>query len=77
MDLITFCCIVLICLFVVSTIMDNIRDKRRTIGNLRIDKSDSDGPLMFLELTSSFEEISKHDYVTLRVVYGSYLDPHK
>ena len=46
----------------------------RSSGALRIDRSDPDGPYMFLELErSDAEKIMQNGYVTLRVDTKSYI----
>lgn len=42
-------------------------------GRLRIDKSDSDGPYLFLELKEPVESLEKRDYAYLKVVQENFL----
>ena len=58
--------------FVVSSI---IRRKHR-VGFLRIDKSDPDGPYLFLELKKSVNEIIAQRTVLLEVKREDFI-PHK
>lgn len=44
-----------------------------TIGTLRIETSDPDGPYLFLELDKGVGDISKEEYVRLRVSNESYI----
>ena len=39
----------------------------RAIGALRIDRSDPDGPYLFLELAKDVDPVSTHKYVILKV----------
>lgn len=50
--------------------------KKHTIGTLRIDNSDSDGPYLFLELTTNISSFNKKKQVILNVLDESYI-PHK
>ena len=47
--------------------------KKHSIGTLRIDNSDSDGPYLFLELSTNISSFSKKKQVTLSVLDESYL----
>lgn len=45
-----------------------------TIGTLRIDRSDPDGPYMFLEIDSGKSHlIDTNEFVTMRVEHESYI----
>lgn len=53
-----------------------IYHKNKVKGVLRIDKSDPDGPYLFLELSSDPAILEKQKYVTLEVNTKSYIS-HK
>ena len=53
-----------------------IYHKKKVKGVLRIDKSDPDGPYLFLELESDPAILEKQKYVTLEVNTKSYIS-HK
>lgn len=63
--------------FVVGIIFSVCLIKHYTIGNLRIDNSDTyDGPYMFLEMSSSsggVEKVGKQKFVVLNVVNENYI----
>jgi len=61
---------------VVGCILVNIVQRIKSIGALRIDTSDPDGPYMFLELDKGVDTISSKKYVLLRVKLRNYI-PHK
>ncbi len=47
--------------------------KRKSVGQLRIDTSDPDGPYMFLELSESVDSIMKSDSIVLKVNTENYI----
>ncbi len=47
--------------------------KRKAAGILRIDKSDSDGPYLFLEIKQSIEDIATRKTVLLEVKQENFL----
>lgn len=50
------------------------RINRKIAGTLRVDRSDPDGPYMFLELEpGSMPDIERSSYVTLKVDTHSYI----
>ena len=53
-----------------------IYHKNKVKGVLRIDKSDPDGPYLFLELASDPAILEKQKYVTLEINNKSYIS-HK
>lgn len=61
---------------VVGCILVNIVQRIKSVGALRIDTSDPDGPYMFLELDKGIDTISSKKYVLLRVKLRNYI-PHK
>lgn len=65
-------------LLVIGIIIGNLATTfwfhRISKGTLRIDKTDPDGPYMFLEIDSNVREIEKDNFVYLRV---SVRDSHK
>ena len=58
-------------LLVIGSIIGNLATTfwfyRSSKGTLRIDKTDPDGPYMFLEIDSNVREIEKDNFVYLRV----------
>ena len=50
-----------------------IVSRKKSIGDLRIDNSDPDGPYLFLELSVDPNEILKHRCITLQVNTKSYI----
>lgn len=58
--------------FVVSSIIR----RKHLVGFLRIDKSDSDGPYLFLELKKSVNEIIAQRTILLEVKREDFI-PHK
>lgn len=55
--------------FLIASIMLN----HRAAGSLKIDRSDPDGPYMFLELSENVDQIIRSDYITLKVDTKSYI----
>lgn len=53
--------------FVVGVVIGFIFARARTIGTLRIDNSDGDGPYLFVELNKSISDISTAKTVKLAV----------
>lgn len=47
--------------------------RKHSIGTLRIDNSDPDGPYLFLELSTNISSFNKKKQVTLNVMDESYL----
>ena len=58
---------------VCGAFISRILSKNHSIGTLRIDNSDSDGPYLFLELSTNISSFSKKKQVTLNVLDESYL----
>lgn len=46
------------------------------VGMLRVDRSDPDGPFLFLELSKRIESVISKKYVVLRVKVKDFI-PHK
>lgn len=61
---------------VIGFIASVIYRRKKVKGILRIDKSDPDGPYLFLELSSDPAILEKQKYVTLEVNTKSYIS-HK
>lgn len=61
---------------IIGCILVNVVRRIKSVGALRIDTSDSDGPYMFLELDKDVGAISSKKYVLLRVNLKNYI-PHK
>lgn len=47
--------------------------KTKTDGDLRIDRSDSDGPYLFLELSNAIDTVSRKKRVIFNVINKDYL----
>lgn len=60
----------------VGTIFVGIAFRFFLIGTLRVDHSDPDGPLLFLELSKQVGFITSKKYVVLRVKMKDFL-PHE
>lgn len=61
---------------VIGFIVSSIIRRKHPVGFLRIDKSDSDGPYLFLELKKSINEIVTQKTVLLEVKRKDFI-PHK
>lgn len=46
---------------------------KKPIGDLVVDRSDEDGPLLFLELNESLPNVEKSEQVVLNVVHKNYI----
>ena len=44
-----------------------------TIGNLRVDRSDEDGPLVFMEVDPGFRDFAEMDVVILKVKHEDFI----
>lgn len=60
----------------IGFIVSSIIRRKHPVGFLRIDKSDSDGPYLFLELKKSINEIVTQKTVLLEVKREDFI-PHK
>lgn len=60
----------------IGFIVSSIIHRRHPVGFLRIDKSDPDGPYLFLELKKSVNEIVTQRTVLLEVKREDFI-PHK
>lgn len=58
---------------VIGCIFSNIVRRSKSVGKLRIDTSDPDGPFMFLELSKGVGDISTKKQVLLQVDLKSYI----
>lgn len=47
--------------------------KDRPVGDLVVDRSDEDGPLLFLELNAPLNRVEDKEKVELRVVHKNYI----
>lgn len=72
---ITFVCGVCIGM-IVGCVLTHDDYRNNSVGILRIDTSDPDGPYMFLELSKGIEYIRKHNFVILKVSTKSFI-PHE
>lgn len=44
-----------------------------TIGSLRVDRSDEDGPLVFMEVDPGFRDFAERDVVILKVKHEDFI----
>lgn len=51
----------------------SIINKDKPIGDLVVDRSDEDGPLLFLELNAPLNRVEGKEKVELRVVHKNYI----
>lgn len=51
----------------------SIINKDKPIGDLVVDRSDEDGPLLFLELSVPLNRVEDKEKVELRVVHKNYI----
>lgn len=54
-------------------IIASFLNRSNSVGDLRIDTSDPDGPYLFLELSKGVGDIYRKKYVTLRINTKNYL----
>lgn len=47
--------------------------KANTIGSLRVDRSDEDGPLVFMEVDPGFRDFAEMDVVVLKVKHEDFI----
>ena len=47
--------------------------RTKSVGHLRIDESDTDGPYLFLELNKELSAIRRKKYITLKVKLKNYI----
>lgn len=45
----------------------------KTIGSLRVDRSDEDGPLVFMEVDPGFQDFAEMDVVILKVKHEDFI----
>lgn len=72
MDILTFiisCIGMLLCGFAAGSIFEAARNraKNESVGTLKVNNSDPDGPYLFLELSTYPEDIMQKEYVTMKV----------
>lgn len=58
---------------VVGCIISAVVRSVKSVGTLRLDTSDPDGPFMFLELSKGIPAIASKKYVLLKVNLKSYI----
>lgn len=58
---------------VIGVVLSFIFRRRKAVGVLRIDKSDSDGPYLFLEIKGSVSDIASKKTVLLEVKQENFL----
>ena len=58
---------------VIGRVFSSIVRRSKSVGKLRIDTSDPDGPFMFLELSKGVGDISTKKQVLLQVDLKSYI----
>lgn len=61
---------------VIGIIFSRIVFRFISIGNLRVDHSDPDGPFLFLELSKRIESVVRKKYVVMRVKEKDFI-PHE
>ena len=61
---------------VIGCVLSSIIRRAKSVGKLRIDTSDPDGPFMFLELSKGVGDISAKKQVLLQVDLKNYI-PHE
>lgn len=61
---------------IIGCVISNIIRRAKSVGKLRIDTSDPDGPFMFLELSKGVGDISARKQVLLQVDLNNYI-PHE
>ena len=57
----------------IFSVRQKMRPRQEPVGTLVVDRSDPDGPFLFLELGSSVERIEREETVLLRVERRKYL----
>lgn len=57
---------------IIPWLLSTIR-KDRPVGDLVVDRSDEDGPLLFLELNVPLNRVEDKEKVELRVVHKNYI----
>lgn len=60
---------------VIGIVFTRIFLKPKVRGSVVIDRSDPDGPYLFLELTGSISKMSKEKYVNFKVKNQNYISP--
>ena len=69
--------LVLILVFIIGLVVGSTyaryAGKKETYRTLRIDRSDPDGPYLFLELDRNVEELSKQKHVVFNVLDKNYI----
>ncbi len=58
---------------IIGCVFSSIIRRAKSVGKLRIDTSDPDGPFMFLELSKGVGDISARKQVLLEVDLKSYI----
>lgn len=58
---------------IIGCVLSSIIRRAKSVGKLRIDTSDPDGPFMFLELSKGVGDISAKKYVLLQVDLKNYI----
>ena len=61
---------------VIGIIFSRIVFRFISIGNLRVDHSDPDGPFLFLELSKRIKSVVRKKYVVMRVKEKDFI-PHE
>lgn len=69
LTLVISCAIMFFCGFVAGSIFEAARNraKKESVGTLKVNDSDPDGPYLFLELSTYPEDIMREEYVTMKV----------
>lgn len=58
---------------VVGSVFIAFVSRKKPLGIIRVDKSDPDGPYLFLELQSDPSDIERNEYVTFKVLVKDYI----
>ena len=67
-------CILMILLgFAIGYSIGQTSNKTILSGKLKVDRSDPDGPYLFLELGENINDIQQREYVTLQVDVSNYI----
>lgn len=59
--------------FVAGCITTSVMYRLFTVGALRVDMSDPDGPFMFLELSKDMKSVISKKYVVMKVKLKNYI----
>lgn len=60
---------------IIGCVLSSITRRVKSVGKLRIDISDPDGPYMFLELSKDINVVAKKEYIVLNIEINNFV-PH-